>query len=189
MTQCLQYNTPEKDTQATQCQMIMNKSQRSSQLVQARLAKHLKPAIYAFTLVFYIEFLFMYPLVICHGTQQRKERVTLSSRDNTSNLRRYLRMSSISNTSTVYASIFVITLLQINWNKQDVSVGLRSTTCSFDLSCPLNMSREKLSTRHDTSAQGSLDCLFGTGKHLRMLQSSGEIQAPWNQKHNRTLSG
>lgn len=123
----------------------------------------------------------MYPLVICRGTQQRKERVTYSSRDNTSSLRRYLRMSSILNTSTVYASIFVITLTQINWNKQDVSVGLRSTTCSFDLSCPcqqINMSREKLSTRHDTSARGSLDCLFGTGKLLRMLQSSGEIQAP-----------
>lgn len=93
----------------------------------------------------------------------------------------YSRMSSISDTSTVYANILFITLPQINWNKQDASVVLRSTTCSFNLSYPgqeIKTSGVKLSTKHDISARGSLDCLFGTGKLLRMLQNSGEIQAP-----------
>lgn len=69
-------------------------------------------------------------------------------------------------------------------------MDLRSKTCSFDLSCPcqeINNSRVTFSTRRDTSAQGSLGCLFGTGKLQRMLQNSAEIQAPLKQKEHRLL--
>lgn len=102
------------------------------------------------------------------GHSKKKEQVTYSSRDNTSNLRRYSskflfysicvasfetrvysKMSSTLNTSTVYANICVITLPQINWNKQDVSVGLRSRTCSFWFESP--KSKTFYQTRHFSS--------------------------------------
>lgn len=53
VAQCLK-NSTRKDTKAAQCQMLMDKSQRSTEeifkeLVQQRLVKHLKPAVEALT--------------------------------------------------------------------------------------------------------------------------------------------
>lgn len=180
--------------------MIMDKSQRSAQEIfffflrinLRKAGKAFKASLTSFYLsqgLSSLLSLFIYvPTLHLSWDTAKKEQVTFSSRDKPPNLSSSLQQTVVQDDfcfkyicKYILQISQIITLPQVNWNKQDVSVGSRGATCSFDLSCPsqeTNISREKPSTRHDTSAPGSLDCLFGIGKLQKMLRNSGEIQGP-----------